>query len=966
MKRNEDFRKALGQPDEYFRQSVIDTLDQLNRQAEKESRPQRRYTTRIIASFAAVVLLVAGIILNRQYIPGTSPDGHVDTINPTPTVATQVAESSYIVDTAYATMVFKDAVRDGDNIRFTLEIQPKQEKNLILSANHLLTSACKYTADFYGIQPKDPEQSMYSWVVDHGYQEALAVSLNSPWDGTEGPFYGSYQEEKCQLRDDGSAVMTLVGPAADNNVYELEWHIVPWNMEDKGNSFHPDLHNHGTIRLEVTDEKQCAVTVVTPSHLPDESRIKLFPAVVDTAYATLTFQEAVRDGDEIRFTVEIQPKHEQRLIVSSNHLLTFTCDQVADFYGIQPDNSRQSLYDWIVDHGYQEAIAFGTKSPLYGDDETYHNRYKQEKCQFRDDGSAVMTISCPINDNDIYEMRWQMIPWNMKDKGNSFKPKNHDYGEIRLALMDTQAFAVVMMPSALSGTESGDGNHSSAQQNDPAVNTAYTTMTFKEAVRDGDDIRITVQLQPKNEKCIATSMVDNLTDSCGPVAKYYGIETERSNKTLYGWMVDHGYQENLAIMIDSLEAEENGNYRGTFRTEKCQIMDDGSSLLTIAGPAADDNIYNLMWLFVPRNMKDKDHLLLWKMRDSGTLRLEITDTKAFSATIDRTSGLSVVESDLSTLVFNQAISDGYGIYVSAEVIPKHEQCLALSDLYSPHPSGFKNLDALTGIDGDYKGESLYKWVIDHNYEELLTLDIATPALIPYLVNPDDPTEGYDSFYDSGLRKAEFYDPSDYDFIPSDGFRPIYSGYSLLDESGTAIIDFVASADPDTKEIDLEWRQDLMKTEDARRSIFSLDSMDMLDTRYGSLTISVTEIKGDSEVIAEYKQIGKEMISTSVDITNVKVFRTSLGEYFEITTNRDRFANDLMHCSILPDPDMKNPSFDTALAPVCFCLQQNDNSAIFMVPAKYAGELPDTIMLDLWWETEAGSGWNGICYIQKVQ
>ena len=56
MKRNEDFRNALGQPDEYFRQSVIDTLDQLNMQVEKEKRPQRRYPARLVCTFAALVL----------------------------------------------------------------------------------------------------------------------------------------------------------------------------------------------------------------------------------------------------------------------------------------------------------------------------------------------------------------------------------------------------------------------------------------------------------------------------------------------------------------------------------------------------------------------------------------------------------------------------------------------------------------------------------------------------------------------------------------------------------------------------------------------------------------------------------------------------------------------------------------------------------------------------------------------
>ena len=62
MKRNEDFRNALGQPDEYFRQSVIDTLDQLNMQAEKEKRPQRRYPARLACTFAALVLAITGAL----------------------------------------------------------------------------------------------------------------------------------------------------------------------------------------------------------------------------------------------------------------------------------------------------------------------------------------------------------------------------------------------------------------------------------------------------------------------------------------------------------------------------------------------------------------------------------------------------------------------------------------------------------------------------------------------------------------------------------------------------------------------------------------------------------------------------------------------------------------------------------------------------------------------------------------
>ena len=61
MKRNADFRNALGQPDDIFRQSVIDTLTELNHQAEKETRPARRFPLRAACAFAAALVLAAGL-----------------------------------------------------------------------------------------------------------------------------------------------------------------------------------------------------------------------------------------------------------------------------------------------------------------------------------------------------------------------------------------------------------------------------------------------------------------------------------------------------------------------------------------------------------------------------------------------------------------------------------------------------------------------------------------------------------------------------------------------------------------------------------------------------------------------------------------------------------------------------------------------------------------------------------------
>ena len=268
MKRNEDFRNALGEPDEYFQQSVMDTLNQLNRQAERESRPKWNFSMRLVSSFAALVLVIGGIVIaarndHRDYLT-PAPTSPVDITATAQSTVTPLA-SPAVIETEHAVLSFTEAVRDGSEVRITVDIRPKNERTLALNASHLLGTYVRYVTDLYGIQPDSPDQSLYDWIVDHGFREALAVDLNSQRNDEPGPFLGSWKIEKHTLREDGSSVMTIAGPAAEGNIYDLEYHIVPWNMEDKEGSFLPHQHNGGLIRLTLTD---------TASHIPE---IKVLP-----------------------------------------------------------------------------------------------------------------------------------------------------------------------------------------------------------------------------------------------------------------------------------------------------------------------------------------------------------------------------------------------------------------------------------------------------------------------------------------------------------------------------------------------------------------------------------------------------------------------------------------------------------------------------------------------------------------
>ena len=263
MKRNEDFRNALGEPDEYFQQSVMDTLNQLNRQAERESRPKWSFSMRLVSSFAALVLVIGGIVIAAR-------NDHHDYLTPTATSPVDITATSQAtvtplasppsIETEHAVLTFTEAVKDGSEVRITVDIQPKHEHTLALNADHLLSTSVQYVSDLYGIQPDSPEQSLYEWAVEHGFPEALAVDLNTAWDGITSPFRGSWQIEKHTLREDGSSVMTIVGPAVESDIYDLDYHIIPWNMEEKGESFLYLQHIGGLIRLTLTD---------TASHIPE-------------------------------------------------------------------------------------------------------------------------------------------------------------------------------------------------------------------------------------------------------------------------------------------------------------------------------------------------------------------------------------------------------------------------------------------------------------------------------------------------------------------------------------------------------------------------------------------------------------------------------------------------------------------------------------------------------------------------
>jgi len=426
MKRNEDFRNALGQPDEYFRQSVIDTLDQLNMQAEKEKRPQRRYPARLVCTFAALALAITGLSLSGVHIPGIPTESSVDAIRPTPTVATQL-ESQPSIEAEYASLIFRKAEKTDSGIRFTIEVRPRHDHSVVLSTAHLLSDSCSGVSEFYGITPDSPGQSLYRWVTDRGCREALAADIASayPEEGYSGPFPNSYHTESCTVREDGSSVLTVTGPAAGDNVYNLDWAIVPWNMQDQGNSFLPDLAEHGNLRLEVAGEQDLRITAV--------------PRSPEKYLSRLTFRSFVPEENNSAIQVEAVPLHQNSLVLPPS---VYAFEDSPEKIGKIPDYEGQTILQWAHEHGCPDIIKitfvercvspFADSGSTDGPVIVYGG---EENTNFHEDGSVdFLVYSSDVSGTDIPPL---LVTFRIWDTETAYLRKDEGY-EGKTMFLNTQ------------------------------------------------------------------------------------------------------------------------------------------------------------------------------------------------------------------------------------------------------------------------------------------------------------------------------------------------------------------------------------------------------------------------------------------------------------------------------------------------------------------------------------------------
>ena len=934
MKRNEDFRNALGEPDEYFQQSVMDTLNQLNRQAERESRPKWNFSLRLVSSFAALVLVVGGIVMATR-------NDHRDYLTPTatsPVDITAAAQSTVTplasphVEDKYAVLTFTETVKKGSDVRITVDIQPKDEHTLALNANHLMSTSVQSVADLYGIQPDAPEQTLYEWAVDHGFQEALAVDLNAPSDDTPGPASRPWHIEKHTLREDGSSVMTLVGPAADNDVYDLECHIIPWNMEDKGESFLPSLHGGVSIRLILTDSTshipQLEVSGIKyPFSMSEEeysrkawglSLVESYTDLMNNTdkrigqvYCITGVVQEVLSANPMRVLINTsEDGSSQPVIVESPSYRPFLPWKRGEFYRIYADVSYMDDNIPVLTARYTH-----TGSP----ESKQENRQEcvetdQATIKIREavtDGIAVyLTVEVQPKDDNCLVLANSMQPtfYNPEAIGKTSDydgqtvcqwAVEHSYQLLNfdvIPLLDRfyHPFTVTRTESTEYGTTVINLVSSTFPDTDQYPLRLSLTPYDMDFFAESDQHVSSLIAEKCEEKDISLS-VRATGEVPVTLAEYISVADPGTGKS-------EG-EITVSIIRTSLN---------TYCKLNC-LKDDGSfvsyCILSLSDNEMAGSFSNITRFFNP--LADNQNCIMIPIKEmTDDILKNLPDTfKYYLVTIPENTTepavqawytlkkLDEAETETAAVKVLEAVADTSNICLTVEVTPKSEKCLVVNFDVTPSSDSPEKIGQIP----DSRSQTITEWAAAHGYDKVIRVTLSSS--MPESLNYTSPSA--EAMLDS------------------------YSNGTELTENGSAILRAAGKSIPDQEIYDLFCN--LMYWETGTEDSYRQEQV--------IIPVYVPDSKQEPLLIGKYRLASDPV---NVDKMTVSIFRSQVSDYAEFRTkDRDYFFR---HAHLLDENRDMNAYSGTVIHSISQEYEDDDTTYVYSLPCKLPEELPDTLIM----------------------
>ena len=142
------------------------------------------------------------------------------------------------------------------------------------------------------------------------------------------------------------------------------------------------------------------------------------------------------------------------------------------------------------------------------------------------------------------------------------------------------------------------------------------------------------------------------------------------------------------------------------------------------------------------------------------------------------------EFDFATLSIREAVTDGYGIYLSIAAVPSNPDILLLDWSINP----FESSPEIIGQVSDFPNQTLAEWAVNHQYKQLIRLSIGSPLPEPYTHGRLISSEKYDPDPAIADKQTVQSDGWSYDLVSNgSGFDSYINRRMVLEEDGTSLI-----------------------------------------------------------------------------------------------------------------------------------------------------------------------------------
>ncbi len=244
------------------------------------------------------------------------------------------------------------------------------------------------------------------------------------------------------------------------------------------------------------------------------------------------------------------------------------------------------------------------------------------------------------------------------------------------------------------------------------------------------------------------------------------------------------------------------------------------------------------------------------------------------------------EFDFATLSIREAVTDGYGIYLSIAAVPSSPDILLLDWSINP----FESSPEMIGRVSDYPNQTLAEWAVNHNYKQLIRLSIGSPLPEPYTHGRLVSSEKYDPDPTIADKQTVQSDVWSSDLVSNgSGFDSYVNQQMVLEEDGTSLI-MIAGGFTNQKEYEIScfmmpWRM----TEDGKEDPVDYNSpgldpkepiYDMNSRERGILSFAFPDNPTiSSTVLAEYD--GEIPLLSNSELNghiHIQFVRTQLNDY----------------------------------------------------------------------------------------